>query len=66
MFTKRDLDDTGKYAVKWSFYASKWWAGEMVTTSTGIEYADNVIYYDTFREAIDDIAERILIERRAA
>ena len=47
------------YEVRWSFYAGKWWAGRRV----GFQ-VDDVLYYDTFREAMDDIKDRILLDNQ--
>lgn len=47
------------YQVRWSFHAGKWWAGEKV----GLDMA-NVHYYDTFREAMDDIKDRLLLDQQ--
>lgn len=50
------------YLVKWSFHARRWWTGERLSNG----YVDNVLYFNTWREAIDNMAERILLERAEA
>jgi hypothetical protein len=54
-----------KYLVKWSFHAGKWWAGEQWQNGISAYRIENVKYYDTWREAMDDIALRMLLDKIA-
>lgn len=55
-----------KYLVKFSRYASSWWAGALVPSDGNLgSTVVDVRYYGTWEQAMADVINRIAIDRVA-
>lgn len=48
-----------RFVVKYSFYAGKWWTGELVTGDGKPIVYENIHYHPSWRAAIDYMRDRI-------